>query len=62
MSLPTTAASRTHADVAFEMERYLTTKQVSEKTGIPVSTLRYYRAKGIGPESHVQGKDRKSVV
>ncbi|MDI9941803.1 MULTISPECIES: helix-turn-helix transcriptional regulator [Rhodococcus] len=58
MNPPTSVAFRTHGDVAFQMEQYLTTKQVSERTGIPVSTLRYYRAKGIGPESHVQGKSR----
>ena len=58
MSLPTTAASRNHADVALQMDRYLTTKQASEVTNIPVSTLRYYRSKGIGPESHVQGRSR----
>ncbi|GAA3157757.1 helix-turn-helix transcriptional regulator [Rhodococcus baikonurensis] len=41
-----------------DVEQYLSTKQVSDRIGIPVSTLRYYRSKGIGPESHVQGRAR----
>ena len=41
-----------------ERERYLTTKQVSEKTSIPVGTLRYLRHVNEGPESMVLGKKR----
>lgn len=32
-------------------DQLLTTRQVSEETGIPVSTLRYYRQTGTGPAS-----------
>ncbi|MFI5434786.1 helix-turn-helix domain-containing protein [Rhodococcus sp. IC4_135] len=40
-----------------ENERaYLTTKQVGAETGIPESTLRYYRHCGIGPASFRMGR------
>jgi DNA-binding transcriptional MerR regulator len=29
---------------------------VSEKTGIPINTLRYYRAHGLGPKSFKLGR------
>ncbi|MDV8065534.1 helix-turn-helix domain-containing protein [Rhodococcus sp. IEGM 1366] len=41
-----------------QMEQYLTTKQLSEKTGIPEATFRYWRHVGEGPESFVLGKKR----
>ncbi|MGC0362917.1 putative DNA-binding transcriptional regulator AlpA [Rhodococcus sp. 27YEA15] len=40
------------------VEQYLTTKQISEMTGIPVGTLRYWRHRGEGPESLVLGRKR----
>ena len=50
---------RTNADVAAQVEQYLTTKQVSERTGIPVGTLRFWRYRGIdGPLSHTLGRKR----
>ena len=50
---------RTHADVAAQAEQYLTTKQVSERTGIPEGTLRFWRHGGAdGPRSHTLGRKR----
>ena len=40
------------------VERYLTTKQVSETTGLPLGTLRYWRHIGEGPESMTLGRKR----
>lgn len=41
------------------MEKYLTTKQVSEMTGIPEGTLRFWRHGGFdGPRSHTLGPKR----
>ncbi|MDI9900573.1 helix-turn-helix domain-containing protein [Rhodococcus sp. IEGM 1409] len=39
-------------------DQYLNSKQVSDITGIPVGTLRYWRHAGEGPESMVLGKKR----
>ena len=40
-------------------ERYLTTRQVSERTGIPEGTLRFWRHGGTeGPRSHTLGRKR----
>lgn len=39
-------------------ERYLTSMQVSEITGIPLGTLRYWRHIGDGPESMTLGRKR----
>ena len=33
------------------MAEYLSTNQVSEETGIPMATLRYWRHAGTGPPS-----------
>ncbi|MDI9917854.1 DNA-binding protein [Rhodococcus sp. IEGM 1379] len=41
-----------------DVEKYLTTKQVNEMTGIPVGTLRYFRHCNTGPESMVLGRKR----
>lgn len=38
------------------VHEYLGTKQVSAETGIPESTLRYYRHCGIGPASFRMGR------
>ncbi|MCZ9635281.1 MerR family transcriptional regulator [Rhodococcus sp. BH5] len=40
------------------MEQYLTTKQVSEMTGVPAATLRYWRHCDSGPESQTLGPKR----
>lgn len=48
----------THVNASTHAEQYLTTKQVNEKTGIPVGTLRYFRHTNQGPESMVLGKKR----
>ncbi|WP_220463461.1 AlpA family transcriptional regulator [Rhodococcus sp. UFZ-B548] len=50
--------NRSHLDVAEQAEKYLTTKQVSEMTGLPLGTLRYWRHVGDGPESMVLGRKR----
>ncbi|MFG1785677.1 helix-turn-helix transcriptional regulator [Rhodococcus oryzae] len=49
---------RTNVDVVEEMERYLNTRQVSERTGIPEGTLRFWRHMGEGPKSHTLGRKR----
>ncbi|WP_213572465.1 helix-turn-helix domain-containing protein [Rhodococcus sp. USK13] len=41
---------------ADSVETYLTTKQVSEQTGIAAATLRYWRHVGTGPASFALGK------
>lgn len=40
------------------MEDILNTAQVSERTGIPVATLRYWRHIGTGPKSFKMGPRR----
>jgi predicted DNA-binding transcriptional regulator AlpA len=40
------------------MKAMLRIDEVSEVTGIPVRTLRWYRAKGIGPHSFTLGGHR----
>jgi hypothetical protein len=37
------------------MKTRLTTKELSEETGIPEETLRYWRKKGIGPK-YIRGE------
>lgn len=49
---------RSHTAVATQMEQYLTTKQVSELTGIPEGTFRFWRHRGEGPRSHTLGRKR----
>lgn len=50
---------RAPTDTATLMEQYLTTKQVSERTGIPEGTLRWWRHSGTeGPRSHTLGRKR----
>lgn len=57
---------RTHADVATHAEEYWQARQVSEHTGIPEGTLRYWAHRGdTGPASFKLGRRRvwrKSVV
>ncbi|OFE05490.1 AlpA family transcriptional regulator [Rhodococcus sp. 1139] len=50
--------ARTTVDVAAQTEKYLTTKQVSEMTGLPLGTLRYWRHCNTGPESQTLGRKR----
>lgn len=53
--------SRPNGPIALECvkdEQYLSTKQVSERVGIPLGTLRYWRHVGEGPESMVMGRKR----
>lgn len=45
-------------ELAEDVERYLTTKQVSEMTGLPLGTLRYWRHCNTGPESQTLGRKR----
>ena len=39
-----------------EMGKRLTTRQVSERTGVPEETLRWWRAEGRGPRSFNIGR------
>lgn len=48
----------TESAVATQMEQYLSTKQVSEMTGLPLGTLRYWRHCNTGPESQTLGRKR----
>ncbi|WP_306669944.1 MULTISPECIES: helix-turn-helix transcriptional regulator [Rhodococcus] len=41
-----------------DAEQYLTTEQVSARTGLPTGTLRYWRHVGDGPESFKLGRKR----
>ncbi|PVX64972.1 UNVERIFIED_ORG: hypothetical protein FNL38_1011038 [Nocardia globerula] len=41
-----------------DVEKYLTTKQVSEKINVPAATLRYWRHCNSGPESQTLGPKR----
>lgn len=38
------------------MDRPLSTAEVSEETGIPTATLRWFRHQGIGPRSYRLGR------
>lgn len=38
------------------MENFVHTSKVSELTGVPVSTLRYWRHAGLGPASFTLGR------
>jgi len=51
--------TRTNHDVAQAMREYLSTKEVSEMTGISEGTLRFWRHKGDrGPASFALGGKR----
>jgi DNA-binding transcriptional MerR regulator len=41
--------------VSNTITRPLSTTEVSEQTGVPVGTLRYWRHAGIGPRSYTLG-------
>lgn len=45
-----------HAAVATQLREFLNTREVSDMTGIPVGTLRFWRHKRQGPESFALGK------
>ncbi|ROZ53526.1 DNA-binding protein [Rhodococcus sp. WS1] len=47
-----------HSPIAAPTEKYLTTKHVSDLTGVPTATLRYWRHINAGPESMVMGPAR----
>ncbi len=49
---------RGHEDVAQQMREFLSTKEVSEMTGVAPGTLRYWRHLGIGPASWTLGRKR----
>lgn len=49
---------KTRRDHLAPTESYLTTKQVSDTTGIPVGTLRFWRHCNTGPESMTLGRKR----
>jgi predicted DNA-binding transcriptional regulator AlpA len=42
--------------------RYLTTKQVSDKIGVPVPTLRWWRHSGFGPKSFALGQRKVAYL
>lgn len=50
--------TRTDHDVAHQAREYLSTKEVSDLTGIPVGTWRFWRHRGQGPESFTLGTKR----
>ncbi|MGA4691913.1 helix-turn-helix transcriptional regulator [Rhodococcus sp. AB351] len=58
--------TRSQGDVAAQVEEFWKAKQVSEYTGIPEGTLRYWVHIGRGPKSFTLGPRRrvwrKSVV
>ena len=41
---------------------YLTEQQAAERLNVPVSTLRYWRASGDGPEYYKLGTARRSAI
>lgn len=49
---------RHHVDVAAQVKEYLTTREVSDLTGIPMATLRTWRSRNDGPASFVVGQRR----
>lgn len=40
----------------FSGDRPLTAQELSDGTGIPLGTLRYWRHSGVGPRSYTVGK------
>lgn len=47
-----------HAATDRPLERLLPLREVSELLGVPEETLRYWRARGEGPDSFVIGRRR----